>query len=40
MKVWDSIRMAEKTLKIRHMSECCRNLRNYKTTGGYKWEYN
>ena len=36
--MWESIGKAQKTLNIRHMSECCRNKKN-KTTGGYKWEY-
>lgn len=39
IKVWDSISLAEKSLQIRHISEVCRNVRNHKTTGGYKWEY-
>lgn len=39
IKIWDSISMAQKTLQIRHISEVCRNLKYYKTSGGYKWEY-
>lgn len=39
IKVWNSIRDAEKTLQIRHISEVCRNIKNYKTSGGFKWEY-
>jgi group I intron endonuclease len=40
IKIWDSISMAEKTLQIRHISEVCRNVKNQKTAGGFKWEYN
>ena len=39
IKVWNSIRLAQKTLQIRHISDVCRKLPNYKTAGGYKWEY-
>lgn len=39
IKEWESIRLAEKTLNIRHISECCGNYRNNKTSGGFKWEY-
>lgn len=38
IKIWSSVNEVEKTLKIRHISECCRGI-NYKTVGGYKWEY-
>lgn len=37
IKEWSSKSLAERTLKIRHISECCRN--EYKTAGGYKWQY-
>jgi group I intron endonuclease len=39
IKTWDSITEAQKTLQIRHISEVCRNVKNQKTSGGYKWEY-
>jgi group I intron endonuclease len=39
IKVWESISSAEKSLQIRHISEVCRNVRNHKTTGGFRWEY-
>jgi group I intron endonuclease len=39
IKIWDSISEAQKTLQIRHISEVCRNVRNQKTAGGFKWEY-
>ncbi len=39
IKIWDSISDAQKTLQIRHISEVCRNVKNQKTAGGYKWEY-
>lgn len=39
IKMWDSISIAQKTLQIRHISEVCRNVRNQKTSGGFKWEY-
>ena len=37
IKTWDSIQEAEKSLKISHISECCRNPK--RTSGGYKWKY-
>lgn len=40
IKLWDSISEAQKTLQIRHISEVCRKMRNQKTAGGFKWEYN
>ncbi len=40
IKIWNSISEAQKTLQIRHISEVCRNVRNQKTAGGFKWEYN
>ena len=36
---WDSINLAQKTLEIRHISECCRKKKYHKTSGGFKWEY-
>ena len=39
IKEWVSISLAEKTLKIKHISECCRNINGYKTAGGYVWKY-
>jgi group I intron endonuclease len=39
IKIWDSISLAQKTLQIRHISEVCRGVNNYKTSGGYRWEY-
>ena len=39
IKVWESILFAERTLQIRHISEVCRNVSHYKTTGGFKWKY-
>jgi group I intron endonuclease len=39
IKEWSSKSLAERTLKIRHISECCRNIKNYKTSGGFKWVY-
>lgn len=35
--VWDSIKEATGTLKIRNISQACRGLR--KKAGGYKWRY-
>jgi group I intron endonuclease len=39
IKIWDSINIAQKTLQIRHISEVCRKVNNYKTAGGFFWEY-
>ena len=39
IKEWSSISLAQRTLKIQHISECCRNVNNYKTAGGYIWKY-
>lgn len=39
IKEWSSKNLAQKTLKIRHISECCNNIKNFKTAGGYKWVY-
>lgn len=36
IKKWDSMRLAEQTLNIRHINECCKNKR--KTAGGYIWK--
>lgn len=40
IKIWDGINEAQKTLKIRHISDCCTNKKMYKSAGGYKWKYN
>lgn len=37
IKRWDNIKEAEKTLKLFHISNCCKGSR--KTCGGYKWKY-
>lgn len=37
VKVWNSIKEATETLKIRNISQACRGLRN--KAGGYKWGY-
>jgi len=39
IKEWDSVTLAQKTLKLRHISECCRGEKSYKTVGGFKWVY-
>jgi group I intron endonuclease len=39
IKEWPSKNLAQKTLKIRHIYECCNNLKNFKTAGGYRWVY-
>lgn len=35
IRKWESMRLAETTLKIKHINECCKNKR--KTAGGYIW---
>lgn len=35
IKKWESMRLAEITLKIKHINECCKKKR--KTAGGYIW---
>lgn len=37
IKEWESVKKAEYTLKIKHISACCLGKR--KTCGGYKWSY-
>lgn len=37
IKRWSSIKEAENTLNIAHISACCKNLR--KSSGGYIWKY-
>lgn len=37
IKEWESMTSAEKELKIRHISECCRG--KLKISGGFKWAY-
>lgn len=37
IKVWNCAREAERQLKIKHVSECCRGER--KTIGGFVWSY-
>ena len=41
IKEWGSTMQIERELKIKHshISDCCLKNRNYKTAGGYKWEY-
>ena len=38
IKMWDSIKDAQQTLKISHISRCC--LGKSKTAGGYVWKHN
>lgn len=40
IKTWPSIASAQKTLKIRHVSECCRGVRYNRRSGGFRWKYN
>ena len=37
LKEWESITIAEDTLKIKHISDCCSGKRN--SAGGYIWKY-
>lgn len=37
IKEWETIKEAKETLKINHISACCRGER--KTAGGYQWKY-
>lgn len=37
LKEWESITIAEDTLKIKHISDCCLGKRN--SAGGYIWKY-
>jgi len=37
IKEWGGIRLAERELKIRHISDCCKG--RLKTAGGFKWAY-
>lgn len=37
IKKWETIKEASETLKINHISACCRG--NRKTAGGYVWKY-
>lgn len=39
IKIWNSITEAEKTLQIGHISHICNNKKNYKTSGGYMWQF-
>jgi group I intron endonuclease len=39
IKIWDSIKDAQKYLQIKHISEVCKKKKHYKTAGGYVWEY-
>lgn len=38
IKEWPSVNLAQKELKLKHISECCRE-QGYKTVGGFKWKY-
>lgn len=37
LKKWENIKLAQETLKIFHISDCCKGKRNQ--AGGYKWKY-
>lgn len=37
IREWESMRLAEQHLNIKHIHECCAGKR--KTAGGYKWQY-
>lgn len=41
IKIYNSITEAGKELKIdsSHISACCKNKKNYKTSHGYEWKY-
>ncbi len=39
VKVWDSIRQAEQTLNLSHISKVCLGYKSHKTIGGYKWQF-
>lgn len=41
IKIYNSITEAGKELKIdsSHISDCCKNKKNYKTSHGYEWKY-
>lgn len=41
IKVWDSISDVHRELKlhIKNIVFCCQNKKNYKTSGGYIWQY-
>lgn len=38
IKIWDSIKEAQSSLKIKHISSCCKGERQ-KTAGGFVWVY-
>jgi len=39
IKKWNSVKDAEKELKIYHISQVCNNKPHYNSVGGYKWKY-
>lgn len=39
LKVWDGIIEAQNNLNIRHISDCCKHNKLYKSSGGFKWRY-
>jgi len=42
IKIWDSVRDAERQLKIKSsgvICKCCKKMKGYKTAGGFFWEY-
>jgi hypothetical protein len=41
IREWNSATEVERNLKISHsqITACCKKRKNYKTAGGYKWEY-
>ena len=40
-RIYESVREAARKTNIdrKSIGYCCRNIKNYKTAGGYHWEY-
>lgn len=39
IKTWDSVKQAQKKLKLFHIYDVCNKKHRYKTCGGYIWKY-
>lgn len=39
VKIWNSAREAQRTLRLNHISKVCLGYKSHKTIGGYKWKF-
>lgn len=39
IKIWNSAREAQRTLRLNHISKVCLGYKSHKTIGGYKWSF-